>query len=107
MKTFSEFQKDIVSLACDLLDQYDVADALDYVHETVEGVQAVIYYAQAWDLVNMVRECNYSLYQDAQAMVSDDIAMEDNETDLNKLMTYMAYAIYTIELTEYLNKKGA
>ena len=103
MNTYNDFQNDIISLASELKAEYDLADALDHVHEVVDGLQEVIYYAQAWDLVNMIRLSNYSLYQDAQEMLHD-MGMDD--TDLNKLMSSMAYCVYTVALNNYLYKSG-
>lgn len=103
MNTYSEFQKDIIDLATELKAEYDLADALDHVHEVVDGLQAVIYYAQAWELVDMIRQGSPDLYQEAQDMV-DDICIDD--TNLNKLMSLMAYAIYTVALNDYLYKTG-
>ena len=103
MNTYNDFQNDIISLASELKAEYDLADALDHVHETVDGLQEVIYYAQAWDLVNMIRQSNYGLYQDAQEMLHD-MGMDD--TDLNTLMSSMAYCVYTVALNDYLYKTG-
>ena len=103
MLTYNDFQNEIVSLASELKAEYDLADALDHVHEVVDGLQAVIYYAQAWELVVMIRQGSPDLYQDAQDMV-DDICIDD--TNLNKLMSAMAYSIYTVALNDYLYKTG-
>lgn len=103
MITYNEFKRDVSNLAYDLKGEYDLADALDHVHETVDGLQAVIYHAKAWDLVNMIRQYDYSLYQEAQDML-DDICIGD--TDLNTLMSSMAYCIYTLALNDYLYTTG-
>jgi hypothetical protein len=68
----------------------DTQELSDIVHETVDGHQWVIYYADAWDLVSFVRQFDFSEYSEAKGIV-DDIG--ENTADLDTLMTKMAYWI--------------
>lgn len=103
MNTYNEFQKDIISLASELKAEYDLADALDHVHEVVENVRAVIYYHDAWNFVNMIRNEKYSLYMEAQDMFENMCA---EFIHMDQTMCTMAYCIYATALNDYLYKTG-
>lgn len=103
MLTYSDFQNEIVSLASELKAEYDLADALDHVHEVVDNVRAVIYYYDAWQFVNMIRNEKYSLYMEAQDMFEDMCA---EFIHMDQMMCAMAHCIYATALNDYLYKTG-
>ena len=89
----SEYVQTMNSLIDSVYDEFkrdDTQELSDIVHETVDGHQWVIYYADAWDLVSFVRQFDFSEYSDAQNIV-DDIGEET--AYLDTLMTKMAYWI--------------
>jgi hypothetical protein len=95
----TEFEADIIEMASQLKSEYDLADALDHVHETVDGLENVIYYFQAWEFVHMIRNENFSLYMAAQDMFED---MCSEFVHMDQTMCLMAYCIYATALNNYL-----
>jgi len=61
---------------------------LDRIHEIADGCEYVIYYAKAWDLVNIVREYNDELFMHAVDEVRDNGF--EFEGDIHRQMTWIA-----------------
>jgi hypothetical protein len=90
MKNYKEYIDYCQSLAEDINDSYsDDIDLTDRIHEIADGCQYVIYYSKAWDLVNMMRECDYEKFNEAV----DDVQGNgfEFEGDINAHMTWIAF----------------
>lgn len=88
--TYKEFNQYIDTLASEYMaykGDYDCFE--DYLHQTADGSEYVIYYGKAWDLVNMIRLNDYDMYQDAQSVIYDSYGNEF--LDLHRHMALMAY----------------
>jgi len=96
-----EFRKEIVDAVAELRTEYDTADMLDHVDMIADGRPEVIYYSRAWDFVAMIREYDWSLYSDAQEMLAEQFT---DGLEIDRMMTQMAYCIWTIALNEYIQK---
>lgn len=96
-----EFRKEIVNIVAELRDEFDTADMLDHVDMIADGRQEVIYYVRAWEFVAMIREWDFALYCEAQEMLEECFV---ETSDLDKMMTQMAYCIWTVALNEYIQK---
>jgi len=99
--TYQEFTNEIADIKARLFEEFDLADALDHVDTEAESRQSVIYYAQAWELVNMIREADHGLYQEAQEVLSDQF-IDEYSADLNTMMTRMALCIWHIAISQAL-----
>lgn len=97
--TYQEFTNEIADIKAELFEEFDLADALDHVDQCAESRQSVIYYAQAWELVNMIREADYSLYQEAELVRDENFANADS---INETMTQLAYCIWTASINNAL-----
>lgn len=64
----------------------------DYCHEAADGSEYVIYNGKAWDLVNMIRVSDYSIYDDAEFAL-------DPQPDLQAYITTMAYEMIYQQLS--------
>jgi len=87
----SEYTQTINALIDSVYDELKRDDTLelsDVVHETVDGHQWVIYYADAWSLVSFVRQFDFSEYVEAQYTIEN---VCEPTTDLDTLVTQMAY----------------
>lgn len=95
MKNYKEYIDYCQSLAEDINDSYsDDIEVTDRIHEIADGCSHVIYYSKAWDLVNMMREYNHELFNEAVEEVRDNGFEFDNEDamrDLNTHMTWIAF----------------
>lgn len=90
MKNYKEYIDYCQRLAEDVNDSYsDDIDVNDRIHEIADGCQYVIYYAKAWDLVNMMREYHYEKFNDAVDEVQG--SGFEFEGDINAHMTWIAY----------------
>ncbi len=90
MKNYKEYLDYCQRLAEDVNDSYsDDIEVTDRIHEIADGCSHVIYYAKAWDLVNMMREYHYEKFNDAVDEVRD--SGFEFEGDLNAHMTRIAY----------------
>ena len=92
MKNYKEYIDYCQRLAEDVNDLYsDDIDVNDRIHEIADGCQYVIYYSKAWDLVNMMREYNCDLLDEA---IDDWIANGfEFKGDLHKYMTELAFLL--------------
>jgi hypothetical protein len=97
--TYLEFKNEIADIKAELFTEFDLADALDHVDQFAESRQSVVYYAQAWNLVNMIREADYSLFQEAELMWDETFG--DAES-INDTMSKLAYCIWTVAITNAL-----
>jgi hypothetical protein len=95
MKNYKEYLEYCDNLAKEVNNSYnDDIDINDRIHELADGSCYVIYYAKAWDLVNMMREYNYELFNQAVEEVRDNGFEFDNEDlirDLNTHMTWISF----------------
>ena len=80
----------------------DYSDYNDYAHECADGSEYVIYYSKAWDLVNMIRACDYSLYCDSETWAVD-LGTELESLDHAIVMT--AYAIIHNAIIDTFNNQ--
>ena len=89
MKNYKEYIDYCQRLAEDINDSYsDDIELNDRIHEIADGCQYVIYYSKAWELVNMMRECDYEKFKES----ADEVHLEISHSyDLHKLMTLIAY----------------
>jgi len=90
MKNYKEYIDYCQRLAEDVNDSYsDDIEVTERIHEIADGCQYVIYYSKAWDLVNMMREYNCDLLDEA----IDDWVVNgfDFKGDLHKYMTQLAF----------------
>ena len=105
MENMKEFNEYIDTLRDDVLTEYrlgnnDRDDWPDIVHEHADSSQYVIYHGMAWDLVNMVRRCDGSLFDDAQ-LALDGAGFEC--FDVNRVMSLLAYECIYQQLMLALN----
>ena len=90
MKNYKEYIDYCQSLAEDINDSYsDDIDVNDRIHEIADGCQYVIYYSKAWDLVNMMREYNHELFNEAVEEVQGNGF--EFEGDINAHITWIAF----------------
>ena len=92
MENYKEYIDYCQRLAEDVNDSYsDDIEVTDRIHEIADNCQYVIYYAKAWDLVNMMREYNHELFTQAVEEVQDNGFEHELAGDVNKLMTWIAF----------------
>ena len=90
MKNYKEYIDYCQSLAEDINDSYsDDIEVTERIHEIADGCSHVIYYSKAWDLVNMMRECNHELFNEAVEEVRDNGF--EFEGDINAHITWIAF----------------
>lgn len=98
---YPEIVKRIEDLVDELIKESDgdFDEARDRLHEEIDGLDLVIYYGKAWQVVN---ELPSSVLDDAEStMIDTGFEFES----LNKTMTILAFwALYNIA-SEYLNQK--
>ena len=92
MKNYKEYLDYCKNLALDISEDYtlDEIEVTDRIHEIADGCTHVIYYAKAWDLVNMMRICNGQLFNQAVEDAEDYLSFDG---DINKQITLIAYLI--------------
>jgi hypothetical protein len=78
-----------------------VQDLHDFCHEQADGSEYVIYYANAWDLVNMIRFTDRSLLDDAE-LALENIELNDS---LDTTMCLLAYEIIYQSLSLAVQEK--
>ena len=93
MKNIVEFN-DYIDLLASEFKYSGHDDFSDYCHEAADGSQYVIYNGMAWDLVNMIRLADYSLFEDAEMMLENDTF-----DSLQSHITMMAYEIIYQQLS--------
>lgn len=89
----SEYVQTMKALIDSVYDEFkrdDTQELSDIVHETVDGHQWVIYYAQALDLVSFVRRIDFDEYAEAQSILED---IGELTADLDTLASQLAYWI--------------
>ena len=107
MNNLQDFDSYIDSLCDDVWLNYkvqlnDQSDWYDIAHELAEGSQYVIYYGMAWDLVTMIRRCDFSLFDSAEdASFTHGIEFES----ANQLMTTIAYELIYQRIMLTLNDR--
>lgn len=107
MNTYNEFTQYIDSLAMDWNGEQDLHD---FCHETADGCEYVIYYGRAWELVDLIRWHNRSVFDSAEnGAFNTGVNIESTD----QLMTLIAYEIIYQELSlavqekmEVLNNEG-
>jgi hypothetical protein len=72
-----------------------VQDLHDFCHEQADGSEYVIYYANAWDLVTMMRLSDRSILDDAE-LALENMSMSDS---LDTTMCLLAYEIIYQQLS--------
>jgi hypothetical protein len=97
MKNINDFNEYINSMVSEFEGEADYSDYNDYAHECADGSEYVIYYSKAWDLVNLVRENDYSLYCDSQPWAFDFESLEH-------IITSVACSIITNAIMDAFNK---
>jgi hypothetical protein len=78
-------------------------DFSDYCHEAADSSQHVIYNGMAWDLVNMIRLADHSIFDDAERFM-------EPQPDLQAYITTMAYEMIYQQLSlaiQELNEEAA
>jgi len=113
MNNLQDFDNYIDSLCNDVWINYkaqlnDQDDWHDIAHELADGSQYVIYYGMAWDLVTMMRQQDYSLYDCAEDS-SFNYGVEFESA--NQMMSLIAYEIIyqhiMLTLNNRFNKEAA
>jgi len=91
MKNYKEYLDYCQNLALDISEDYtlDEIEVTERIHEIADGCQYVIYYSKAWDFVNMMREYNHELFNEAVEEVQDNGF--EFEGDINAHMTWIAF----------------
>ncbi len=90
MKNYKEYLDYCQSLTEDINDSYsDDIELTDRIYEIADGCQYVIYYSKAWNLVNMMREYNHELFNEAVEEVRDNGF--EFEGDIDAHITWIAY----------------
>ena len=97
MENINDFNKYIDDLVSEFEGEADYLEYNDYAHECADGSEYVIYYSKAWDLVNLVRENDYSLYCDSQPWAFDFESLEH-------IITSVACSIITNAIMDAFNK---
>ena len=90
---YDEYTTTMYSLIDSVYEEFkrdDTQELSDIVHETVDGHQWVIYYAQALDLVSFVRRIDFDEYVEAQSILED---IGELTADLDTLASQLAYWI--------------
>ena len=113
MNNLQDFDNYIDSLCDDVWINYkaqlnDQNDWYDIAHELADGSQYVIYYGMAWDLVTMIRQQDFSLFDSAEDSAFDHgIEFES----ANQMMTMIAYELIyqhiMLTLNDRFNKEAA
>ena len=85
--TYKEFNDYIDQLTAEYY-AGNYEDFSDYCHECADSSEYVMYYASAWDLVNMIRASDYTLLMDAELSLSE---MVQDEVSINSIMSKLAY----------------
>jgi hypothetical protein len=98
MKNINDFNEYINSMVSEFEGEADYLEYNDYAHECADGSEYVIYYSKAWDLVNLVRENDYSLYCDSQPWAFDFESLEH-------IITSVACSIITNAIMDAFNKQ--
>lgn len=99
MKTFNEFTQYIDILAMDWDGEQDLHN---FCHEQADGSEHVIYYGNAWQLVDLIRWNARHIFDSAE-MGAFDIGVEITSSD--QLMTLIAYEIIYQELSLAVQEK--
>lgn len=91
MKNYKEYIDYCQRLAEDVNDSYsdDIDDINQAIHDIADNCQHVIYYAKAWDLVNMMRHYNHELFNEAVEEVQGNGF--EFEGDINAHITWIAF----------------
>jgi hypothetical protein len=99
--TYKEFNDYIDQLTAEYYAE-DYEDFSDYCHECADGSEYVIYYGNAWELVNMIRMSDYSILEDAQFAMSD---FDIKESSINSIMSLLAYECIYQQLSLAIQEK--
>jgi hypothetical protein len=87
---YTQTMNALVDSVYEELKRDDTLELSDIVHETIDGHSWVIYYADAFELVNFVRQFDFSEYDEAQYTVEN---VCEPTTDLDTLIMHMAFWI--------------
>lgn len=99
---YQEYRKMIDTYANEYINEKEnFCDAHQYAAEVADSCEEVIYYAKAWDLVNLIRVSDYQVLSEAE-----DLACECGHScdDINSKMTALAYWIIYNEISERINE---
>jgi hypothetical protein len=77
-------------------------DFKSYAHKCADGSEYVMYYSNAWELVNLIRAENYSLYCDSQPWATN--SGKDFES-LEHIMTIVACSIIHNAMMDAFNNQ--
>ena len=102
MENINDFNKYINDLVADYEGEADYSDYNDYAHECADGSEYVIYYSKAWDLVNMIRACDYSLYCDSESWAFD---LGTDLESLDQAIVMTAYGIIHNAIIDTFNNQ--
>jgi hypothetical protein len=97
MENINDFNEYISTMVAEYDGEADYSDYNDYAHECADGSEYVIYYSKAWELVNLIRAENYSLYCDSQPWAFDFESLEH-------IMTIVACSIIHNAIMDAFNK---
>ena len=98
-----DYCKSIVEEVVEEVAIYD--EAVEQIEQDIDGDEYVIYYAKAWDLVNIAR--NDSGMFDAGEEYAREMGAFDKVEDINNLMVKLAYAILHEECMRILQEDYA
>lgn len=98
--TYKEFNDYIDQLTDDYCAE-DYAHFSSYCRECADSSEFVIYYGNAWELVNMIRMADYSILEDAEIAISD----YSGEFSINTIMTKLAYECIYQQLSLAIQEK--
>jgi hypothetical protein len=103
MNNLKEFN-DYIDLCLSEYDAENYQDIYEFASEAADSSEYAIYTAKAWSLVNMIREADYDLFDQAETEL-DDLGTElDN---LNQTMSLMAYMVILNAIINKFNQTEA
>ena len=102
MNNINDFNEYISMMVADYDGEADYSDYNDYAHECADGSEYVIYYSKAWDLVNLIRADNYSLYCDSESWAFD---LGTEFESLDHTVAIVAYGIIHNAIIDTFNNQ--
>jgi len=97
-KEFLSTSDSLVTEAMELIaerrldDTFCDGDECDIVHEVIDGIQDVIYYSRAWDIVTSLKNHHSGLLNDVEELVAE--ITDFSNFSLDAYMTQITYWAY-------------
>lgn len=103
LKQYEDKAKSIVDHI--LEETQDRDEALDLLHEHIDGLQDVIYYSKAWDVVTAARQWS-EVYDEAHGHLTETEGdkVQDNET-IDNVIVRLAYWVFYVLAMPYFEEK--